>query len=1064
MPPEGSSQSKRVRIDREIELLGQLADVVVELTPDGRLTFVSDAVEAILGRPADAFIGLSFLEIVAPDDHASTLAQFRKLVETGEPTLTRFRAVRGDGERVAFETTARSFTDARGHQRIAAVCRDITEQSAREAADLDRHAHHRAIAESSGRPAAIVTADRRIIYSNRRFREIFGSDATTRAISRRMTAESRAVIAAARHQTERESGSTLHSIDFEYLREDGSTAWYSVTWEAFRSESGERRYSILCEDITHRKKIENALQEIASGFSCIDDESLRRMIAMLAGALEMDRLLFGLLEEGETGVVRVLAAWQDGEFIDLERLDTEGLPEATVARGEACIHPAAVCQLLPAVASRIGHDFVSFAGVPLTRADGSVLGLIGGYARKAIHDTNLTRTLLSSLATHSSAEIARHQAEAEIRANQDRFEAIALQAPDILAEIDSDRRLTFVSQASATVLGQEPESLLGRRIEEFIHPDDRNTILEAHERLISEADRFTVAARACHRDGSWRWLEACPSNYEASDGSTRTILLARDITDRKRAELGRDLLYEVVQRGGDLVLVCDPDASLIYANEAATRVIAGAEPNASVVGRTVFEFLTDEDAERLRTIILPKITPETSWAGELALRHPVDADPIPTEAAIFLVEGSGAKSRAYLAVTLRDISKRRSAEEALRLSELRLNQAQKMEAVGRLAGGIAHDFNNLLTAIIGYSDLVLDELGPGHGAYRDTEEILKAAERAGGLTRQLLAFSRRQVLQPTSVDLNTVVSDIDRMMRRLIGENIELVTLQDGELQRIVADRGQLEQVVVNLVVNARDAMPGGGRIEIETSNQVVAEARQTDSGLLEPGEYVMLRISDTGMGMDEAVRAQIFEPFFTTKDANQGTGLGLASAYGIVSQSGGQIEVDSAVGQGTTFRVYLPATREILDELPADGKSHLPRGTETVLVVEDSESVRRMVERILRKAGYRVLVAESATAALRHCSRHEGQIDLLLADVVLPRIPGPEIARRALELRPGVRILFMSGFTDDTLTQHGLQPTADSLIEKPFSSTHLLVRVRAALDEDSIPLEESLFHVEHSE
>ncbi|HEB90515.1 MAG TPA: PAS domain S-box protein [Deltaproteobacteria bacterium] len=1064
MPPEGPPQPKRVRIDREAELLRQAADVVVELTPDGRLTFVSDAVKGILGRPAASFVGLSFLEIVAPDDHVRTLAQFRKLVETGEPILIRFRAVRGDGERVEFEATARSFNDADDRQRIVAVCRDVTEQAAQQTADLDRHAHHRAIAESSGRPAAIIGPDRRIVYSNRRFREIFGSEPTTESISRRMTAESRAVIAAARHQVGRQSDNSLRSVDFEYRRDDGSTAWYSVTWEAFRSESGERRHAILCEDITHRKKIEYALQEIARGFSYADIGSLRRLIAMLAQALEMDRLLFGLLDVRAPGIIRVVAAWQDGGFIDLDRLEIDGLPEASVARGEACIHPAGVCQLLPDVASRVGHDFVSFAGVPLPRADGSVLGLIGGYSRQTIRDTNLVRTLLSSLATHSGAEIARHRAEAETRANQARFDAIARQAPDILAELDSSGRLTFVSRASLAILGLQPESLLGRPIEELIHPDDRKIVTEELARLGSRTDRKPIVGRVHHSDGSWRWLEACPSRYEASDGSARTILLARDITDRKRAELGRDLLWEVVQRGGDLILICDPDGRLIYANEAATRALVddGADPD--LVGRTLFEFLTDGDAERLRTIVLPKITAETSWTGELALRPAENTDPIPTEATLFLVTGSGPEARSLLAVTLRDISKRRSAEEALRLSELRLNQAQKMEAVGRLAGGIAHDFNNLLTAIIGYSDLVLDELGPGHGAFRDTEEILKAAERAGGLTRQLLAFSRRQVLQPTSVDLNSVVSDIDRMMRRLIGEDIELVTLQDGELRRIVADRGQVEQVIVNLVVNARDAMPMGGRIEIETSNQIVGGTRSTDSGPLEPGEYVMLRISDTGTGMDEAVRAQIFEPFFTTKEANQGTGLGLASVYGIVSQSGGRIEVESVPGEGTTFRVYLPATCEVLDELPADGRSHLPRGSETVLVVEDSESVRRMVGRTLRKAGYRVLLAESATAALRHCSRYPGEIDLLLTDVVLPRIPGPEIARRVSESRSEVRILFMSGFTDETLNQHGLEPTTGSLIEKPFSSTALLRRVRNVLDQDPIPLEQSMFHVEQPE
>ncbi len=381
-----------------------------------------------------------------------------------------------------------------------------------------------------------------------------------------------------------------------------------------------------------------------------------------------------------------------------------------------------------------------------------------------------------------------------------------------------------------------------------------------------------------------------------------------------------------------------------------------------------------------------------------------------------------------------------------------MNQAQKMEAVGRLAGGIAHDFNNLLTAIIGYSDLVLDELGEGHVAQRDAEEILRAAVRAGGLTRQLLAFSRRQVLQPEPVDLNAVVADIDRMMRRLITENIELVTLQAGELQPIIADPGQLEQVIVNLVVNARDAMPHGGRLQLETANHSVLVPRRTDSGMLEPGDYVQLSVSDTGSGMDEKTRAQIFEPFFTTKEADQGTGLGLASVYGIVRQSGGQIDVDSHPGTGTRFTVFFPVAEQPASPPGRRTESPAPGGDETILLVEDAAPVRRLVQRTLEKVGYKVLAAESATAALRHCARYEGRIDLLLTDVVLPKIGGPEIAIKARELRPGIRVIFMSGFSDETLARHGLTARSRALLEKPFTPTDVLERVRRQLDASEEP------------
>jgi PAS domain S-box-containing protein len=529
-----------------------------------------------------------------------------------------------------------------------------------------------------------------------------------------------------------------------------------------------------------------------------------------------------------------------------------------------------------------------------------------------------------------------------------------------------------------------------------------------------------------------------------SSGSGRSNASPGSVA-RAAPQLGQDLFERVVQESADLVFLCDLDTTILFANEGATRVLH-ANGSQDAPGRALLDLLTPLDAQRLRSEIIPSLTEHHPYRGELTLQATGDALEVPTEARIFLVPDQ-ARGRVHLAACLRDVSARRRAEEALRESEVRLGQSRKMESVGRLAGGIAHDFNNLLTAIIGYSDLVLQELDPGHATRRDVEEILRAAERAAGLTRQLLAFSRRQVLQPERVDLNAIVADIDRMLRRLIGEDIELVSQLSGELEPILADPGQIEQVIVNLVVNARDAMPRGGRLALETANFSCSVPLRVESGLLAPGSYVVLRVTDTGTGMDEATRSQIFEPFFTTKRDAGGTGLGLASVYGIISQSRGQIDVTSRLGEGTCFTIYLPKAGVEEAAAAPDERPVPQRGRETILVVEDSGPVRRLVDRTLSLRGYNVLVAESATAALRHCSRHPGTIDLLLTDVVLPRMPGPEIARRARQLRPGLRVLFMSGFTDETLAQHGLTSATPDLLEKPFSSAAVLARVRMALD-----------------
>ncbi|MDX6503544.1 MAG: two-component system, cell cycle sensor histidine kinase and response regulator CckA [Gaiellaceae bacterium] len=375
---------------------------------------------------------------------------------------------------------------------------------------------------------------------------------------------------------------------------------------------------------------------------------------------------------------------------------------------------------------------------------------------------------------------------------------------------------------------------------------------------------------------------------------------------------------------------------------------------------------------------------------------------------------------------------RHKAEESLHRSEEQLRQAHKMEAVGRLAGGIAHDFNNLLTAIGGYTELLIDKLPPEQRD--DAEQIRHATDRAAALTKQLLAFTRRQVVQRESLDLNDVVHDMDRLLRRLIGVDIELVSVLSPEPARVDADRSQLEQVIVNLVLNARDAMPGGGKLVIATTREE---------------EWVQLRVEDSGVGIEDRVRPHIFEPFFTTKDPGRGTGLGLATVLGIVEQSEGKVELESAPGEGATFRILLPVS-ESAGEAPAHAlhpaEAHSLLGSETVLVVEDEEIIRTLVARTLREQGYQVLEARYGSEALELWEGHRDEIGLLLTDIVMPGISGVELARRVAEDRPELRILLMSGFAEPAAGEQVPAPTGAGFLEKPFTPSELLRRVREAL------------------
>jgi PAS domain S-box-containing protein len=389
----------------------------------------------------------------------------------------------------------------------------------------------------------------------------------------------------------------------------------------------------------------------------------------------------------------------------------------------------------------------------------------------------------------------------------------------------------------------------------------------------------------------------------------------------------------------------------------------------------------------------------------------------------------------------RDVSERKYLEQ-------QLQQSQKMEAIGRLAGGVAHDFNNLLTVITGYSDLLLERFRGQKLICQGIDVIKQAGERATVLTRQLLAFSRKQVLQPQRLNLNTVVADSTQILRRLIGEDIELVTVSDPDLGQVHADPGQIEQVIMNLAVNARDAMPQGGDLTIETANIYLDEEYARRHVSVQAGPYVLLVVSDTGCGMDVATQARIFEPFFTTKAPGEGTGLGLSTVYGIVQQSGGSVWVYSEQGQGTAFKIYLPRLEEPAGcREPPPLQSALPRGSETVLVVEDEEMVRKLACELLRMQNYTVLAAANAIEALQLCEAYPKPIHLILTDVVLPRMSGPELIHRLVRLRPELRVVYMSGYTDNAVVRHGLLHTKVPFLQKPFTLNTLVRKVREVLD-----------------
>ncbi len=579
-------------------------------------------------------------------------------------------------------------------------------------------------------------------------------------------------------------------------------------------------------------------------------------------------------------------------------------------------------------------------------------------------------------------------------------------------------------------------------------PQDGLRLLEA---AVAQGCRTPVIVLTSQGDHQLdlRATEAGAADY--LDKSTLSgVLLERSIRyamATRRLEAERERLLSIVEATTDFVGTVDLQADqVVYLNQGGRKLV-GLDPEQDLRELRVSNLHPPLALEQMLREAFPAAATNGVWAGETMFRHR-DGREIPIW--MVLIAQCDAEGRVeYFSTISRDLTARKQTETLLQQSEARFRQSQKLEAVGRLAGGIAHDFNNILTIITGYCDLLLQDLPPDETMHEEVSVIQEAARRAAELTRQLLAFSRKQMLTPELVDLNAAVAEAQKMLRRLIGEDIDLTIQQDPRLGPAKVDPGQLQQVLLNLALNARDAMPRGGTLLLAT-RRVVIDAVGTDPHTLPPGAYAVVSVRDTGCGMDEATQARIFEPFFSTKGEGEGTGLGLPTVFGIVTQSGGHIAVETAPGEGTTFDVFLPEALadDVVEGVVAPPQAASRVGNETILLVEDEPTVRDVAKRILEKHGYRVLEASDGDTALRLAKEYPDRIDLLLTDVVMPGCSGTELAARLRPARPFTRVLFMSGYTDDAVVRHGVLASESSFIQKPLSVVELTQKVREVLEQ----------------
>ncbi len=762
-----------------------------------------------------------------------------------------------------------------------------------------------------------------------------------------------------------------------------------------------------------------------------------------------------LVENSGAGVIVVdsfeRVVWTNNTF---RKLFYVAKDERTDPTGRAChevlCRKPEPCEDCPVLARRCGHD-VAHRELKLWFSDGFRVVYATAMPMKSDDGAEQDLVMLQDLTDLRLIQ----QSEDALRASELRFRSIFEKVAAGMITTRLDGAYLQVNPAICAMLGYTESELLRKRFPDTVHKEDLEKFQAQFDEVI--ADRrvdIELEMRFLRKDGSAMWGHTTAVwQFNAEGEPTYCIHLIQDINQRKYAV---DALAQTREKYEGLINTLE---GIVWEANPETFEFSFVSPQAErILGYPVDKWLNQP--RFWRNHVHPEDLQRAIEASDEARRNKcgyeleyrivaADGNPVWLRDTVGVVQQNG--QVCTLRGVMIDITQRKEAELALQKSETQLRQAQKMDAIGRLAGGIAHDFNNILTAITGYSELMLERMGEEHEFSRQTSEIGKAARRAADLTGQLLAFSRQQVLQPKVLDLNEVIADMSQMVHRLIGEDIELIAEHAEGLGPVKADPGQVQQVILNLAVNARDAMPGGGKLTIYTDN-VTVETESAEGPLagVTPGDYVMLALSDTGTGIDDKTRAHLFEPFFTTKEEGKGTGLGLATVYGIICQSGGHITVDSTFGEGATFRVLLPRVEGEVDKkgAPETAAGMSFTGTETILLVEDDDTVRDLANEILAINGYQVIEARNGVEALEIYDKCAADVDLLVTDVVMPKMGGKELAEKLSLIAPELKVLFLSGYSSSAIVEQRILVADSNFLKKPFTPAAFAEKVRSLLDD----------------
>ncbi len=1049
--------------ERMRSIVDHVVDGIISIDERGTVESYNPAAEMIFGYSASEVIGKN-VKMLMPDpfhsEHDGYLANYlrsgeAKIIGIGREVIGR----RKDGSTFPMDLAVSEFH--LGQRRyFTGIVRDISERKQASQALQESEVLFRGAFEYTNVAMVLTDMNHRFVRLNAAFAQLFGySESEMLRLSMpEITHPDDLADSLAQRDRLLSGVSPFFQMEKRYLHKDGHVLWGLTNVSLVRDASGQPvLYVGQVQDITERKQAEAMLQErsvhaalgadVAMAFT--SRESLREIL---------QHCVESMVRNLDAAFARVWTLNEADNVLELQA--SAGLythidgPHGRVPVGKYKIGLIAQ-ERKPHLSNDVLHDprvsdpewakregMIAFAGYPLLLED-RVVGVMAMFARKNLSSTTLQA--MSTVATQIALGIERKLNEEALRESEGRIRELTEHVDQVLWTIDvKESKVLYVSLGYEKMWGRSCQSLLDnpQSYMEGVHPLDLEMMNRANA-VMFQTGYIDVESRILRPDGTtrWAWVRGYPV---AVDGQIlRIVGVVEDITEKRRLASERDALLSRLQlhlKRLPLAYVrFDSDLCVIDWNPTAERIF----------GYTKEEMLGEGPPYE-------KFVPRAFWVKGQEIRTRIRAGDMEAHSINENLTKDGRTITCqWFNTPLMDddgqfvgflcLAQDITAQKSL---EAQFQQAQKMEAVGQLAGGVAHDFNNQLTIITGYVELLIETLRPDDPAQQFLEEIKKAGERSASLTRQLLAFSRKQVIVPQILDLNGVIQDTEKMLRRVIGEDIEFITLLHPQLGSVKADPGQLEQVLLNLAVNARDAMPQGGKLTIETNNIELDEEYAKTLAGVRPGPYVRLALTDSGVGMTAEIKRHIFEPFFTTKEVGKGTGLGLAVVHGVVKQSDGHIEVYSEPGIGTCFKIYLPRIQPLAKPGSSlKGLASRPRGTETILLVEDESIVRGLARHVLEEFGYTVLAAGNSDEALSLCAKYQGPIHLLLTDVVLPGLGGRQVAEQVIALYPQIKVLYMSGYTDDTVVRHGILHKQVNFLQKPFSPTELAQKVRQVLN-----------------